>query len=47
MTPHALVSVDGIGEARWSVCRCGWVSPVVADRRTAVQAHQAHEEGER
>lgn len=39
---HDLISTNGAGEQRWTSCRCGWLSPVVADQRTARQAHYAH-----
>lgn len=39
---HDLVALNGHGECRWSACRCGWLSPTVADQRTAVQAYAAH-----
>ena len=40
---HDLVATNGTGEHRWTACRCGWLSPVVADERTAHQAHQTHQ----
>ena len=45
MTAHTLRYVDRLGgkaESWRTHCRCGWRSPVVADRRTAEQAHAAH-----
>jgi hypothetical protein len=39
---HALDAITGPNEALRARCTCGYSTPPVHDKRTAVQAHQQH-----
>jgi|GEM_PF-6067804 len=46
--PHRLSVLDLGGGHRWAGrCSCGWVSPVLHDRKTTVQAWGQHKREER